>query len=142
MEASSEAVELVRRGFAAYNAGDMETLMELVHPELELRSDPDTMNAGDYRGREGLNEWNANWVEAWESFQVEPTAVEAVDDRRVLVEARQHARGAGSGVEVEMDVYWAFEVEEGHVRRIELHIDRADAVAAVERWRRARPAAA
>ena len=41
-------------------------------------------------------------------------------DTIVLVDSHQVARGAGSGIEVEMDVFWLFEVADGKVRRMHL----------------------
>jgi ketosteroid isomerase-like protein len=138
MEASSEAqrrnVELTRRGFDAYNAGDNEGLAALLHPDVELHADDELLNSGDFRGREGFSQWSSEWLEAWEDFRVEPTAVEAFGDHCILVDSHQVARGAGSGINVEMDVFWAFEAREGTVRRMHLYTTRERAIEAIERW--------
>jgi ketosteroid isomerase-like protein len=138
MEASSEAqrrnMELTQRGFDAYNAGDNEGLATLLHPDVELHADAELLNSGDFRGREGFSQWSSEWLEAWEEFRVEPTAVEAFGDHCVLVDSHQLARGAGSGVDVEMDVFWAFEADGGTVRRMHLYTTRGRAIEAIERW--------
>jgi ketosteroid isomerase-like protein len=142
MEASSEQrnVELTRLGFEAYNAGDYEALARLLHPEVELHADGELINGGDYRGHEGFMRWNSEWTEAWERFRIEPRSVEAIGGRYVVADTHQVARGAGSGIEVEMDVFWIFEVGDGHVLRMHLYPSRDRADAAIERWRSQRQA--
>jgi ketosteroid isomerase-like protein len=139
MDASSEIrrrnVELTRLGFDAYDAGDFETLRQLLHPDLELHADGDLINSGDFHGHEEFFRWNAQWSEAWGEFRNEPRSVEALGDRHIVAEVHQVARGAGSGVGVEMDVCWALEVDGGKVRRMHIYTDRERALAAVERWR-------
>jgi ketosteroid isomerase-like protein len=135
-EASSQErnVELARRGFDAYNSGDSETLAGLLREDVEIHASQKLLNAGDYQGEGGFAAWNAQWREAWEEFVVEPTSIEPMGDRYVLADAHQSARGAGSGVSVEMDVFWAFEVENGGVKRMHLYATREDALAAIDRW--------
>ena len=50
------------------------------------------------------------------------------------------ARGAGSGIDVEMDVFWAFETEGGKLRRMHLYASRARALEAIEGWSEERQA--
>jgi ketosteroid isomerase-like protein len=142
MEAISEAqrrnIERAGRGFDAYNSRDYEALGRLLHPDVELHADDELLNGGDYRGHEGFMRWNAEWTEAWEEFTIEPRSVEALGDLWVLADVHQVARGAGSGVAVEMDVFWAFEIEADLVTRMHLFPVRERAVAAIERWRAAR----
>ena len=134
-------VELTRRGFDAYNSGDYEALVALLHEDVELHADDELLNSGDFRGPEGLLQWSAEWEEAWEEFRVEARAVEPLGDHYVLVDSHQVARGAGSGIDVEMDVFWAFETEGGKVRRMHIYVSRDHAMDAIERWRGERVAA-
>jgi len=139
MEASGDIrqrnIELTQRGFDAYNAGDNEGLAALLHPDVELHADDELLNSGDFRGREGFSQWSADWLEAWEEFRVDATALEAFGDHCILVDSHQVARGAGSGIDVEMDVFWAFEAEGGTVRRMHIYASRERALEAIERWR-------
>jgi ketosteroid isomerase-like protein len=139
MEASSQTqqrnIELTRRGFKAYNAGDYETLAAVLDPDVELHSDDELINGGDYRGRESFMQWSAEWLEAWDEFRVEARSLETFGDHCILADSHQVARGAGSGVVVEMDVFWAFEVAAGTVRRMHLYASRDRALEAICRWR-------
>jgi len=138
MEASRDTqqrnIELTKRGFDAYNAGDYEGLAALLHPDVELHADDELLNSGDFRGREGFTQWSSDWLEAWEEFRVDATAVEALGDHWILVDSHQVARGAGSGIDVEMDVFWAFEAGKGTVRRMHIYASRERALEAIERW--------
>jgi ketosteroid isomerase-like protein len=139
MDATSEIqqrnVELTRVGFEAYDAGDYGTLTELLDPDVEVHADSELINGGDFHGHQGFMRWNAQWTEAWGEFRNEPRSVEAVGERFILADVHQVARGAGSGVDVEMDVCWAIEVEDGKVRRMHIYVSRDRAVSAIERWR-------
>jgi ketosteroid isomerase-like protein len=136
MEASSDQrnIELTTRGFEAYNAGDSEAVIALLHPDVELHADSELINGGDYRGHEGFIRWNAEWTEAWEEFKIEPRSIETFGGNALLADTHQVARGAGSGVDVEMDVYWVFELDDDQVVRMHLYATRERALAAIERW--------
>jgi ketosteroid isomerase-like protein len=136
MAASAErSIELVRGGFEAFTVGDLQAVLALLHDDVEVHAAPGLVNAGTHRGHQGYLTWVTEWLEAWESFEAEPTRVEPIGDRHVLVDVRQTARGAGSGVEVEMIAFWAFEVANESVTRMHLYPEREQAVAAIERWR-------
>ena len=128
--------ELARQGFEAYNSGDTEAVARLMSPDVEVHASPGLVNSGDYQGPDGYEQWNAQWTEAWDQFRVEPTAVQSVGDRHVLVEAHQVAKGAGSGIDVEMDVFWAFELDGEQVSRMHLYASREEAIDVIEGWKR------
>ena len=128
-------VEIIRRGFEAFDAGDVETVLAFLDEEVEIYTAPGLINTGTYRGRDGFLRWLRQWLEAWEDYEAEPAELAAVGDSHVLVTVHQNARGAGSGVAVEMDAYWAFEVRGERMSRIALYPDRAQALAAIEGWR-------
>jgi ketosteroid isomerase-like protein len=138
MEASSDTrqrnVDLTRRGFDAYNAGDYEAVVELLHPDVELHADHELLNRGSFTGHDGFMQWSAEWLEAWDEFRVEANELETIGDHYVLVDAHQVATGAGSGIAVEMDIFWAFETEGGKLRRMHLYATRERALEAIGRW--------
>ncbi len=144
MEASSDIrqrnIDLTRRGFDAYNSGDYESVIALLHPDVELGADHELLNSGTFTGHEGFMQWSAEWLEAWEEFRVDANVVKTIGDHFVLVDSHQVARGAGSGIDVEMDVFWAFETEGGKLRRMHLYASRERALKAIEGWSEAREA--
>jgi ketosteroid isomerase-like protein len=144
MEASSDIqqrnLELTRRGFEAYNAGDYEGVVALLHPDVELYADDELLNGGSFRGHDGFIQWSAEWLEAWDEFRIEPRSIATIGEHAILVDTHQIARGAGSGIDVEMDVFWAFEAQDGKLQRMHLYAARQRALDAIEGWSEAREA--
>jgi ketosteroid isomerase-like protein len=144
MEASNDAqqrnVELTRQGFDAYNSGSYEEVISLLHADVELHADHELLNSGYFHGHDGFMQWSAEWLEAWDEFRVDANVVETVGDHCILVDSHQVARGAGSGIPVEMDVFWALEAEGGKLRRMHIYASRDRALEAIARWRAERDA--
>jgi ketosteroid isomerase-like protein len=114
MAASPEdRVDLMRRGFEAYNAADTEALLEIFDPSVEVYAPPELMNAGTFHGHQGLADWLSSWNEAWESFVIQVRSIEAVGDRHVIAQADQTGRGRGSGAEVTLSVTYVLEERDG-----------------------------
>jgi ketosteroid isomerase-like protein len=145
MEASSEVqrqnVELTRRGFDAYNTGDYEAVIGMLHPDVDLLADHELLNSGSFTGHDGFMRWSAEWLEAWDDFRVDANAITTFGDHWVLVDSHQVARGAGSGIPVEMDVFWALEALDGKLSRMHLFASRDRALETIEGWRAEREGA-
>ena len=123
---SAAEVEKVRRGFASFNRGDIEAMLTVVHPEIELVPLSAKMVDGRvYRGHDGVREWDRQRAEVWD-LRFEPTEFEDLDGR-VLVHGVAHSRGRAAGVEIETPVTWAFDFEAGLIIRLEAFLDRAEA---------------
>ncbi len=133
MEASNDIrqrnIELVTRGMGAYNRGDIGAVLEFFSPEIEVYAPPTLMNAGVFHGHDGFMEWIAHWNEAWESFKIHIERVEAVGDDFVVMEAHQVGRGRGSGVSVEQDIVYVYEVDDGRCVHFSAQPGRDEAMA-------------
>jgi ketosteroid isomerase-like protein len=112
MTSPEERIELVRRAFQAFDAEDIEALLGLLHPDIEIVSSGELMNAGTFYGRGGYRRWMEEWREAWEDLQSHPEEIVPVGERHVVARVRSRGRGRGSGVEVSMEVGWAFEARD------------------------------
>jgi ketosteroid isomerase-like protein len=123
--------DLARAGLEAFNRGDMQAVLELIHPKVEMHVSPRMMNAGTWHGIKGYVEGVSSWNDAWENLTFEVIGIEEVDERNVVVEVHQTAVGRESGVPVEMDAVLLFEVVEGRARRFHVHPDRESALAAI-----------
>jgi ketosteroid isomerase-like protein len=110
-------IAAVREGIEATNRGDLESVVAGLDPEFEFHIAPGLGNAGTYHGREGYREGFGGWAEASDDFTVEAVDVRAVGERHVAVDARQSARGHGSGVEVGMRLGYMFEIRNGRLFR-------------------------
>jgi len=125
---NEEMIERVRRTCDAFNRGDFDAAMEGAHPEVVF------VRVGvqsDLKGAEAVRAWME--PDAFESQAVEPFEFR-VAGNKVLVRHRAAMRGAGSGIEIEIDSWavWTFD-EDGRVTRIEtfLHHEEAEALSAL-----------
>jgi ketosteroid isomerase-like protein len=111
---SQENVEIVRRGYEAFNRGDFDAAMEVVHPEIEF-----VLPGGEapLTGKEAVRAWME--PDAFEEQEIEPLEF-TVNGDRVLVRTRVRARGAGSGMELEVQVcaVWTLDAD-GRATRVE-----------------------
>jgi ketosteroid isomerase-like protein len=113
MSESAERVAFMRRGFEAFRRGDMDAVLDAIHPEIEIETPQEMGNPGTRHGVDGFLEWLGEWTEAWDDFRDELLEVVPVGDRHVVGHSHQSARGRGSGVEVSRDVGWVYEIADG-----------------------------
>ena len=124
---SEENVAVVRRGLERFMKTG-EVLEESFNESLEVH-DHDILDGRDYRGPEGFMQWLEDWSAAWEEWSLDPE--EYIDgDDRVIVVAKMHARGRGSGVEVDRQVALLFELRDGLIVRIDYFNNKSEALAA------------
>ena len=130
MSSQEENVALAREGMAAYQRGDMEAVLAWLAPDVEIFSQEDLPNPGRFRGRDGYLSWVVNWLDAWETFEVEPEDFVPVGEHHVVIPARQRVVGKGSGVEVRMTVCYMLEIHAGVTTRLHFYGDREQAMEA------------
>lgn len=110
-----------------------ELLRGSIDPAVEVRLNElsaGSMVGSEFRGAEGfLSFWRA-WLEPWETYEVDFTDWEEVDDA-VLYTLHIEARGRGSGVVVRERMAQAWVVPERKVTRLEMYTSRSRALAAL-----------
>ena len=118
---SQENLEVARRWLEAISGGseDFDRALALVHPDIVF------VPPGDqppYRGAESLRRWME--PDAFEAQVVKTFEPVVVTERRILGRQRVMARGAASGIEMDVISWsvWTFD-EEGLITRIELYLD-------------------
>ncbi len=121
-------VELVRRGAEAFQSGDLDALLALTGEDFEVFLPQNLPNSGTYRGHDGFMTWLRQWLDAWEDFKVEITAAEPAGERHVVAMVHQSARGKGSGIPVDMDIAYLWEVREGKFAAMHLYETRKEAI--------------
>ena len=115
----------------AFQRQDMEVFLGFLDPEIETYSSPELANPTHVVGRDKWLAWVADWYDAWEMFEIEAEAMEPVGARHVVVTALQRGIGKESGIEVELRVFYLFELRDGVATRYHLHPTREQAMAAV-----------
>ena len=123
---SQENVQIVRRMYDAYLAGDADRAMAFFHPDVRadftVRGD-----TGVRQGREALSEIVATWVGTWDDYTERIDEVRDLGDK-VCVIATQSGRGKGSGVALENEFAQLYEVEDGLITSVTLYMSPADAL--------------
>jgi ketosteroid isomerase-like protein len=120
--------EVVLAAYDSFNRGEIEPILDILHPDVEWIPPPTSLDPRPLRGRDAVREYLA--PNFFESQTAEPLeTIEHVN--RLLVVARVRARGRGSGVELDQTAYHVLTIEEGRAVRFEVHLDRAEALRAL-----------
>jgi ketosteroid isomerase-like protein len=91
--------ELVRKHYAAWSRGDIESAAEVFAEDVEWHGHPRLPEPGPYRSRDEVKRWMAQFREAWGELEADPVElIEAGDSVVALV--RMSGRGRDSGLEV------------------------------------------
>ena len=124
-----ERVEVVRSICEATTRRDLEAVVALTHPDIEVEVLPDLPDVEAFRGHAGVRRGlELNW-EAWESMRIEvERVIESRDEVVALV--RNHARGRGSGVDVVVSRGLVFGFRGDRIVRIRFHASQAEALEA------------
>jgi ketosteroid isomerase-like protein len=128
-----ENVELISGAFQSFTDRGPDSALEMMDPEVEVVSEQHP-NAGTFHGIPGYKRWSDRWFDAWEGFVVEVEMIEPVGERHVVVTGTQRARGAKSGIPVEMKASYMIEIGPGGLAtRFHLYPNRDDALAEARR---------
>jgi uncharacterized protein len=127
---SQENVQVVRRGYAAYERDGLAGLLRHLHPEVEWTTTGAFMEAGTYRGHEGVRRYLGSMLDEFEDPRNEPEEVIDAGDQ-VVVSARLTGRGKRSGAPVELTLTSVTAVRDGMIVRIRNYPTRPEALEAV-----------
>jgi ketosteroid isomerase-like protein len=101
-ERDEEIVARLRRFYDAFNRGDFDAAIEVADPEIEFVR-PLGRGQGPLRGAGALREWME--PDAFEEEQIAALKFR-VNGNKVLVDQHVRGRGAGSGIELGVD-FWS-----------------------------------
>jgi uncharacterized protein len=118
-----ERAELLRRAYEAFNARDVETLRELIDPEIEFGTTVEAV-----RGFDAVVAWEGELRQTFDDYRAEPTDILEAGDL-VIVDVHQTGTGKGSGVEVEHFFTHVWTVRDGRVVALRAFSDHRDALA-------------
>ena len=127
---SQETIDQIAAGVAAFNSGDIDGMLVPIHPEVEFEPLKAVLEGSVYRGHEGFRRWLEDMAEDWGEFTIDVIDIRPLDDDRVLVEARLHARSRASGVELEGAGAWLCDLRDGLIVRLRFYRDAETALEA------------
>ena len=127
---SEENVETVRRGYEAFNRGDIDAWLEYFHPDVEVHDLPTIPDAPVRHGHDDLRKWVEMMQDVWsEESYYEPERFTTAGDL-VIVAVRAHGSGRGSGVPIEISFFTVFEMRDGKIQRLWSYFDEEKALEA------------
>ena len=127
---SRENVEIVRRVNAAFNSGDMERILALLHPEFETAVGPELSPEPDaYRGHEGVRRYFDSFRDVMDQIRFDPAGFRAAGSS-VVVALRLSAKGRFTGIAVEQNLGQVWTVRDGKALQVESFVAYQDALRA------------
>jgi ketosteroid isomerase-like protein len=124
-------VELVLAMNNAYNAGEIDTMLEFYAPDVEAVPDASVFpEAGALHGRDEFRGWVAEIGRAWIGVRWETREVLAIDANRVMHRGDWGGKGVASGIETYSNVTGLFTVRGGQVSNVEYFFDHDKALKA------------
>jgi ketosteroid isomerase-like protein len=126
--AESLRVETIRAAYEAFNAGDVEAVLNLLDEQVELYPAASTLEPHPVRGREAVREYLSPNLFDWQTAEPQEFVEEG---NRILIRARARARGRKSGIELDETVFHLLTLEGDRAVRFEVYTKRAEALAAL-----------
>ena len=106
--------DLVRKGYAAFSAADIQTLTELISETATWHTPGRSPVAGDNEGRDAILAQFGRYLEGTGgTFKADLRYVTADDDGRVV--AIHHNSGQRDGKQLDVDCCITFQIENGQV---------------------------
>jgi ketosteroid isomerase-like protein len=120
---SQETIERLKAVYERWNAGDHDVDLETIHPDVELHTPLSSTQGTPYRGHEGFRQWIVDIDEQFEVWELHATEWIALEDERLLALGEIHARGRGSGLELDQELAWLFSLRDEKLIRYEVFYD-------------------
>jgi ketosteroid isomerase-like protein len=128
---SQENLDMIRRGYDAFNGRDPGATRPDIHPEFELDfSNSVGLDRGVYSGEDGMRKLFELYWDAFETLRIEAEEfIEAGDRVVAIVCARGRGRGSGVDVEARGPHVWSF--RDGKVIGFTVYQELSEALEAV-----------
>lgn len=129
---SQENVEAFKRGLEAGNRGDVDGLLDELHPDIEWHSALHALMGGQqtvFRGHDGVRRMLGDLNETFAEVHIEISEFRDLGDRLVAIGCTRN-RGKASGVETETFLALVTEIRDGKTISIRAYLDREEALEA------------
>lgn len=115
----------------AYNAGDVDGLLTMAHPDIEWEVAPEHPASTTHRGFDAVREYHEDWRNTLHGLTVDLRSVaESGDD--VVTVCRLRGKGGESGADVEVEIAFLTTFRDGKATRVEEFLDPDEALRALE----------
>ena len=130
---SKKNVEIVEALIEGWNGGDVDRWLQFAHPDCEWSSgilrQVEGVEAATVRGHQELRRFWEEWHRLW-AVTIEPSEIRDLGET-VLVLARMRARGNESGIDLDREIGYVIDFDDGLVRRSTAYLSAEAALAAV-----------
>ncbi len=120
-------METVERAITAINERDIDGYLACCIEDIELQM-PGV--AGVYEGADGIRRFFADIEDAGPDFRIDIERTEGVSGERIPAFLRVTFHGRASGLSIPAETGNVYEFEEGKIRRVQIFLDRAEALEA------------
>lgn len=121
-------IEEMRRAYEALSRGDVEKVLGIIDPEVEIRDRPEIPDPQTYRGHEGARAALQQSFDTFEALHFEPEQFFQIGNRIVVV-IRMRGKGRESGVPVEDRIAHLWTLRDGRAWRLQVYSDPDQAIA-------------
>jgi ketosteroid isomerase-like protein len=129
---SRENLEAVRVGYEAFNRGDVDWMVERMHPEIEWHEAPEVPGAKVYRGKEEVRGYLESFGRVWDDIRFDPEGEFQAAGDKVLAFVHLSGKGKGSGASVDAHLAHLFTLRDAKGVRVDIYFDREQALAALK----------
>jgi ketosteroid isomerase-like protein len=127
---TADNLEIVRKGFDAYNRRDIDGILESWDSNAVLDwSNSLGPERGVYRGREEIRAFYQRFLDAFQEIRVELTDFREIDEDLVIAENVTHMRGR-DGIEVQARSTFLIALRDGTTVSFALHQTKQEALEA------------
>jgi ketosteroid isomerase-like protein len=120
----------VQEVFERWNGGDRSPPLERIDPDVEISTViGDAFQGEPFRGHEGVRAWLAGLDENFETWRLSPEEWLERGDTLVVL-GQIHARGRGSGIELDQPIAWVARFRAGKLLRLQTYFDHEEALTA------------
>jgi len=115
--------ELVRDAYQAFARRDLDALVEIADPQIEISSVTGMLAGREepYRGRAALADYLRDVAEVWDEIELLPQELVEIDEGRVLVFGRVRARRRNSRIDTPNA--WMWELRRGKVVLVRVYAE-------------------
>ena len=126
---SAENVQIVRQWIDASNDGEVEMALGYLDPGIEWTTTGRYLEAGTYRGHEGVRRYLESLTSEFDGFRVEPE--ELIDAGELVVFlVRVTGRGRRSRVPVDLRMTVVASLRDGKIARVRNYPEKPEALEA------------
>jgi len=129
---SDTALDVARRGYASWTAGDVDGMLELTTPDFEfVPAIAATVEGGSIRGDNEFRRFFADLNETWETFRISVEDFREIGGR-VMAIGRLTAKGRGSELELDQPFYSVLWFQGDRITRMQSFLGESAAQTAFE----------